>query len=35
MKKVVHQFKILKTIFFFKFLEFGKGILGVVKFEAI
>jgi hypothetical protein len=31
MEKVVHLFEIFKTIFHFKFLEIGKGILGTVK----
>jgi hypothetical protein len=31
MDKVVRLSEIFKTIFYFKFLELGKGILGVVK----
>jgi hypothetical protein len=31
MDKVVHLSEIFKTIFYFKFLELGKGILGAVK----
>jgi hypothetical protein len=35
MEKVVHLSKIFKTIFYFKFLELGKGLLGAVKVETI
>jgi hypothetical protein len=31
MEKVVHLFKIFKTIFYFNILEFGKAIFGLVK----
>jgi hypothetical protein len=31
MEKVVHPSQIFKTLFYFKFLELRKGILGVVK----
>jgi hypothetical protein len=31
MEKIVHLFENFQTIFFFKFLEVRKGILGVVK----
>jgi hypothetical protein len=32
---VVHLSEIFKTIFYFKFLELGKGLLGAVKVETI
>jgi hypothetical protein len=31
MEKVIHLSDIFKTIFYIKFLELGKGLLGVVK----
>jgi hypothetical protein len=31
MEKVVHLFESFQNIFFFKFFELRKGILGVVK----
>jgi hypothetical protein len=34
MEKVVHLLESFKTIFFFKFLELRKDILGLVKVEA-
>jgi hypothetical protein len=31
MEKVVHPFEMFKNVFYFKFLELRKSILGVVK----
>jgi hypothetical protein len=33
MEKVVHLFKSLKTIFYFKFFRLGKAVFGLTKLE--
>jgi hypothetical protein len=35
MEKVVHVFEIFKTIFYLKFFELGKSVLGSVKFWKV